>query len=203
MRYLRFIVPAAALSFAFGFILPEFKVSVPGGFTGFLLNIGLGAAFALLYNGYKAVEPRIVRRFSGNKLRPEHVFYIGLAGLAVTTAVSLSLLAHFTTLLHVGGFIAAAYAGICLTMIGTALVPSPTLRADQVEEPKVEPAPVEEPKPAVEPAPAATEQPVAPPAATSEEKAVVAETPTDAVVKNDQVVSPSADAPGTQAPPAA
>ncbi len=168
MRYLRFLVPAAALSCAFGFLLPEFKVTGPGGFIGFVLTIGLGTAFSLFYNGYKAVEPRLIRRLSGEKLRPEHVFYLGLLGIAALSSLALVGIASFTSLLTVGGVLAAVNAGVCLTTIGTALVPSSALRQDTVTEPKPEPVPAVEPTPvpAVEPAPV-------PDTAAAAEKAVV------------------------------
>lgn len=204
MRYLRFLVPAAALSFAFGFILPEFKVTVPGGVVGFLLTIGLGAGFGLIYNGYKFVEPRLVRRFSGNKLRPEHVFYLGLLGMSILSSLILVGVAQFTGLLTVAGVFAAGIAGLSLTMIGTALVPSPALSSSNATEPKPEPQP--EPAPVTEPAPVATE-PTPAVQTPAVDAPVVADKPvqkTDDTDANAQVVdTPVAVVPPTDAPPSA
>lgn len=153
MKYLRLVIPAALLSTVFGFVLPDYQVSIVGGFTGFLITIALGTAFSLVYHGYKAMEPRMVRRFSGKKLRPEHTFYIGLVGLTAVSTLLLVGVSAFTGLLVLGGWIGAIKAGLCLTLLGTAVVPPPSLfnsSADAATKPAPQPAP--EPTPVEEPA---------------------------------------------------
>lgn len=153
MKYLRYLVPFIALSCAFAFLLPEATgVKLPPGFLGFVMTATLGAVFALIYNGYKAVEPALVKRFTGQKVRYEHIFYGGFLGMVVLSSLALVALSSFTTLVTVAGTLGVVKAGFYLALIGTALVPSPSLRKQHEEtatEPKPEPA--EQPAPAVVP----------------------------------------------------
>lgn len=150
MKYLRFVLPAAALSIVFGFILPDYQVTTAGGMTGFMIALTLGTAFSLLFHGYKKVEPRLIRRFTSKKLRSEHVFYAGLFGVSLLSALLLFAFATFTGLLTVVGTFALLKAGFCLALVGTALVPATTQSEVQ---------PVAAPAPVVVPAPAPAAEP--------------------------------------------
>ena len=153
MKYLRFVIPAALLSAVFGFILPDYQITPAGGFTGFLLTVTLGTAFSLVFHGYKLAEPRLIRRFSGKKLRPEHTFYLGLLGMSVVSALLLFGFASFTGLLAVGGWFGVVKAGFCLALVGSALVPSPSVLGNTVGEDAVKPAAPVEPTTEAAPVP--------------------------------------------------
>lgn len=145
MKYLRFVIPAALLSAVFGFILPDYQVTTAGGFTGFLLTVTLGTAFSLVFHGYKLAEPRIIRRFSGKKLRPEHTFYLGLLGMSAVSALLIFCFASFTGLLAVGGWFGVVKAGFCLALVGSALVPSPSVLGSSTNDVATKPDPQPQP----------------------------------------------------------
>lgn len=159
MKYLRFVIPAALLSAVFGFILPDYQVTTAGGFTGFLLTVTLGTAFSLVFHGYKLAEPRIIRRFSGKKLRPEHTFYLGLLGMSAVSALLIFGFASFTGLLAVGGWFGVVKAGFCLALVGSALVPSPSVLGSTKHETAAKQEPVKEPVTEPAPAPAVVTEP--------------------------------------------
>lgn len=130
MRYLRFLVPAAALALVFAYVMPSCGVTVATGFSGFLAAGALGAAFAGFYLLSRRVELWLVGRFAKNRLQANHVCQLAVLGTIAATGLLLSGVEWLLpTVLGVTGWSAAVLGGFWLSVIGLALTPTPAITA--------------------------------------------------------------------------
>ncbi len=128
LQYSRFLVPFLVLCLTVAFVLPLAHVGFAPGFSGFLVIVGLGAGFSLLFRLYRMIETWFVNKVGGSKVVRETTAQLFGGVIAVANALLLFGVSQiFPTVVLLDSVANAFLAGLALTAAGLSVAPSTAL----------------------------------------------------------------------------